>query len=84
MAPPDEWGESGEGAIQLIRCFEGSSGDTGFFSVTQEKGTGTDGWVVANYTSTTCQSHAPWIYGQMMPSHVYVFRCRATAIGASS
>lgn len=81
LAPFQEWGETGEGAIQLIRCFEGSAGDTGFFSVTAEKGSG-DSWVVANYTSTTCQSHAPWIYGQMMPSHVYVFRCRTVRAAA--
>jgi len=83
LAPWEDWGDTGAGAIQLVRCFEGSAGDTGFFSVTHERGEAEkDSWVVANYTSTTCQSHAPWIYGQMMPSHVYVFRCRA--IHASS
>eukprot|EP00405_Crypthecodinium_cohnii_P037482 CAMPEP_0206535190 /NCGR_PEP_ID=MMETSP0325_2-20121206/5986_1 /ASSEMBLY_ACC=CAM_ASM_000347 /TAXON_ID=2866 /ORGANISM="Crypthecodinium cohnii, Strain Seligo" /LENGTH=483 /DNA_ID=CAMNT_0054032123 /DNA_START=1 /DNA_END=1449 /DNA_ORIENTATION=+ len=69
IAPQEEWGSNGDGAVQLIRLFEGSAGDTGFFSVTKEKGCDESGdsWVVANYTSTTCQSHAPWIYGQMMP-----------------
>lgn len=83
LAPYHEWGETGAGAIQLIRCFEGSAGDTGFFSVTAEKGGG-DSWVVANYTCTTCQSHAPWIYGQMMPAHVFVFRCRTVRAGVLS
>jgi len=81
LAPHEDWGETGEGAVQMIRAFEGSAGDTGFFSVVQEHGKDTDSWVVANYTSTTCHSHAPWIYGQMQPSHIYVFRCRAISIG---
>merc|ERR1712032_781242 len=68
LAPQAEWGACGEKAVQLIKCFENSVGDTGFFSVTREKDADVDSWVVANYTSTTCHSHAPWIYGQMMPS----------------
>lgn len=81
LAPREEWGEGGEHAVQLIRCFEQSMGDTGFFSVTRENDADADGWVVANYTSTTCHSHAPWIYGQMMQSHIFVFRCRAIEVG---
>merc|ERR1719203_685275 len=76
LAPPQEWGEDGKGAVQLVRCFEGCAADTGFFSVTREKGLGKDSWVVANYTCTVCHSHAPWLYGQMMPSHIFVFRCQ--------
>jgi hypothetical protein len=85
LAPYEEWGDNGENAVQLVRCFENSAGDTGFFSIVRELGSSTassvSGWVVANYTSTTCHSHAPWIYGQMMPSHVFVFRCQALSIG---
>eukprot|EP00413_Alexandrium_margalefii_P036685 CAMPEP_0204600930 /NCGR_PEP_ID=MMETSP0661-20131031/55721_1 /ASSEMBLY_ACC=CAM_ASM_000606 /TAXON_ID=109239 /ORGANISM="Alexandrium margalefi, Strain AMGDE01CS-322" /LENGTH=485 /DNA_ID=CAMNT_0051611765 /DNA_START=47 /DNA_END=1501 /DNA_ORIENTATION=+ len=84
LAPWEEWGERGEGAVQLVRCFEQSVSDTGFFSVISEKDSDADGWVVANYTSTACHSHAPWIYGQMMPSHVFVFRCRALDASAGA
>jgi len=80
LAPSEEWGKHGKGAVQLIRCFEQSASDTGFFSVTREAGSDADGWVVANYTATTCHSHAPWIYGQMTPSHIFVFRCRAISV----
>eukprot|EP00929_Paragymnodinium_shiwhaense_P075723 TRINITY_DN38753_c0_g1_i1.p1 TRINITY_DN38753_c0_g1~~TRINITY_DN38753_c0_g1_i1.p1 ORF type:complete len:534 (+),score=80.92 TRINITY_DN38753_c0_g1_i1:163-1602(+) len=82
LAPSEEWGDAGEGAVQLIKHFENAMSDTGFFSVTRELGSDPDSWVVANYTSTSCHSHAPWIYGQMTPSHVYVFRCRALRIGS--
>lgn len=84
LAPWQEWGEAGENAIQFIRCFENSAGDTGFFSIVRELGSSNNGWVVANYTSTVCHSHAPWIYGQMMPSHVFVFRCQALNVGTKS
>jgi len=77
LAPVEEWGSSGTKAVQLVRCFETSVSDTGFFSVVRESGCDADSWVVANYTSTLCHSHAPWIYGQMMQSHVFVFRCRS-------
>lgn len=90
IAPAEEWGSEGHGAVQLIRCFENSFGDCGFFSVTPERNflqapalapertePDADCWVVANYASTTCHSHAPWFYGQMRPTHIYVCRCRA-------
>lgn len=77
LAPMEDWGDDGTNAVQLVRCFETSVGDTGFFSVIRERGCDADSWVVANYTSTLCHSHAPWIYGQMMQSHVFVFRCRS-------
>jgi len=82
IAPPEQWGEQGQDAVQLIRCFENTYGDCGFFSITPElressHGDERDCWVVANYASTSCQSHAPWFYGQMRPTHVYVCRCRA-------
>eukprot|EP00427_Karlodinium_veneficum_P011661 CAMPEP_0169076466 /NCGR_PEP_ID=MMETSP1015-20121227/8365_1 /TAXON_ID=342587 /ORGANISM="Karlodinium micrum, Strain CCMP2283" /LENGTH=497 /DNA_ID=CAMNT_0009135935 /DNA_START=8 /DNA_END=1498 /DNA_ORIENTATION=- len=66
IAPHEEWGKDGNGAVQLIRCFENTFGDCGFFSVARDLSASDDGqktrdqWVVANYTSTTCQSHAPW------------------------
>lgn len=80
LAPWDEWGEYGTDAVQFVKFFEQSVADTGFFSVTREDDSDADDWVVANYTSTMCHSHAPWIYGQMMPSHVFVFRCRLLEI----
>jgi len=58
--------------VELIRCFEESYGDTGFFSLA--KSSTTQEWVVANYASS-CHSHAPWIYGQLFPTDVYVSRC---------
>lgn len=78
IAPPEDWVDkgTGDGAVQLIRNFEGSAGDTGFFSVVPEFDS-SNRWLVANYTSTMCHSHAPWIYGQMGPSQVFVFRCEA-------
>jgi hypothetical protein len=86
IAPSAEWGSDGAGAVQLIRQFESTFGDCGFFSFTKELGPHRrvtnevqeeDCWIVANYSSTTCHSHAPWFYGQMRPTHVFVCRCRA-------
>jgi len=61
-----------EKPLELIRCFEDSYGDTGFFSLA--KAGGGDDWVVANYASS-CHSHAPWLYGQVFATDVHV--CRA-------
>jgi len=79
VSPPSEWSDTGEGAIQLIRQFDGSVGDTGFFSVmrAQHEAEGLDHWVVANYSSINLHSHAPWFLGQMMPSHIFLFKCHA-------
>lgn len=86
IAPQHEWGDDGCRAVQLVRCFENTFGDCGFFSVARDLTLATsdqknrDQWVVANYSSTTCQSHAPWFYGQMRPTHVYVCRCHALKV----
>jgi len=77
LAPWEEWGETGAGAVQLVRMFEGCAGDTGFFSVTRDLSGEDDSWVVANYTATQCHSHAAWIEGQVSQTHIYVYRCRA-------
>lgn len=61
--------------LEVVRCFEDTFGDTGFFSIASVDGGETD-WVVANYASSACHSHAPWIYGQVFPSEVRVCRCR--------
>jgi hypothetical protein len=50
--------------VQLVRFFEESCGDTGFFSLARMPG-GRGQWTVANYSSPDCHSHAPWIYGQV-------------------
>lgn len=59
--------------IQLIRCFEDSYGDTGFFSVAKMCDKSGE-WAVANYAST-CHSHAPWFYGQIYATDIYICRC---------
>jgi len=76
MNPPEV---SGEGEwpsqpIELIRFLERAHGDTGFFSLAKLPGSSED-WVVANYTSM-CHSGAPWIFGQIASTDIYVCRCR--------
>lgn len=66
-------GQWSEKPVQVVKHFEETYGDTGFFSVA--KGASAEEWVVANYSSS-CHSHAPWIYGQVHPTDVYVCRCR--------
>jgi hypothetical protein len=59
--------------VRLIRCFEDSFGDTGFFSLAKmcdDSGN----WVVANYASPV-HSHAPWFFGQVYATNIYVCRC---------
>jgi hypothetical protein len=84
LSPPSEWGADGSRAVQLVRCFENAFGDCGFFSVCRELSMpeGTASWVVANYSSTTCHSHAPWFYGQQRPTQVFVCRCRILSSNA--
>jgi hypothetical protein len=85
IAPPSEWSEIGSSSdvkkdscpIQLIRLFEQAFADTGFFSVARELSAKPDEWVVANYSST-CNSHAPWIYGQLTQTNIFVSKCRIT------
>jgi hypothetical protein len=84
IAPPSEWIQNGSShssnpgcPIQLIRLFEQAFADTGFFSVARELSQKPDEWVVANYSST-CNSHAPWIYGQLSQSNIFVCKCRIT------
>mmetsp|Transcript_86302 Transcript_86302/g.241360 ORF Transcript_86302/g.241360 Transcript_86302/m.241360 type:complete len:444 (+) Transcript_86302:98-1429(+) len=72
LSLPDPSGTWAKQPIEIIRCFEDAYGDTGFFSVVQYGGSGE--WAVANYAST-CHSHAPWIYGQLFPTDIYVCRC---------
>jgi len=83
IAPPQQWGQDGAGAVQIIRFFERAFGDTGFFSLAPEikrspvpSESSSDDWVVANYISHECHSHAPWIVGQTSPTSVQVCRCR--------
>jgi len=59
--------------IHLIRRFEDSFGDTGFFSIAKMCDE-SDDWAVANYASPV-HSHATWFYGQVYATHVYVCRC---------
>lgn len=90
IKPPQEWatgdatqsagsgGENPEGRhmpVELVRLFEQAFGDTGFFSVARDISGEPDEWVVANYSSH-CHSHAPWIYGQFNPTHIYACRCK--------
>jgi len=72
LRPPDQEGSFCKQPLSLIRCFEGSHGDTGFFSVAKPEDS--SDWFVANYSSS-CHSHAPWIYGQVFATDVYVCRC---------
>jgi hypothetical protein len=69
---PDDVGFPKE-PIELIRYFEATYGDTGFFSVAHDDPTGDA--VVANYSSN-CHSSAPWFYGQVKATDVYVCRCQ--------
>eukprot|EP00746_Dinoflagellata_sp_MGD_P151016 gnl/MRDRNA2_/MRDRNA2_82733_c0_seq1.p1 gnl/MRDRNA2_/MRDRNA2_82733_c0~~gnl/MRDRNA2_/MRDRNA2_82733_c0_seq1.p1 ORF type:complete len:446 (-),score=59.28 gnl/MRDRNA2_/MRDRNA2_82733_c0_seq1:415-1752(-) len=71
---PDNQGAWPKDSVQLVRCFEDSFGDTGFFSVAKISDK-TDEWVVANYASASCHSHAPWFYGQVYATNIYVCRC---------
>jgi hypothetical protein len=59
--------------IELIRRFEDSFGDTGFFSVAKMCDTSND-FVVANYASPV-HSHSTWFFGQVHASNIYVCRC---------
>lgn len=87
IAPPSEWaaGYAGRSStqrpaacpIQLVRMFEQAFGDTGFFSVARELAGAPDDWVVANYSSS-CNSHAPWIYGQLTQTNIFVCKCKVT------
>mmetsp|Transcript_121206 Transcript_121206/g.388237 ORF Transcript_121206/g.388237 Transcript_121206/m.388237 type:complete len:85 (-) Transcript_121206:57-311(-) len=54
-----------------------NAGDTGFFSLTKPPGGAEDEWVIANYSST-CHSHAPWIYGQVFATDIFVCHCRTS------
>uniref|UniRef100_A0A7S1W3K9 Uncharacterized protein n=1 Tax=Alexandrium catenella TaxID=2925 RepID=A0A7S1W3K9_ALECA len=73
IEPPDAEGRWSEQPVQVVRCFEETYGDTGFFSIAEGKNKGE--WVVANYSSA-CHSHAAWIYGQLYPTDIYVCQCR--------
>lgn len=89
ILPVEDWGESGAGSVQIVRCFENTVSDTGFFSVTRElpssDGERTkDCFVVANYSATGVSSNAPWTFGQMRPTESYVCRCRVFEPEASS
>mmetsp|Transcript_73895 Transcript_73895/g.136376 ORF Transcript_73895/g.136376 Transcript_73895/m.136376 type:complete len:362 (-) Transcript_73895:22-1107(-) len=88
IAPPEEWATADAGdesqsngekpcPVQLIRLFEQAFADTGFFSVTRDLSGQEDAWVVANYSSF-CHSHAPWIYGQLTQTNIYVCKCAVT------
>jgi hypothetical protein len=70
--PPDEQGTWTDHPVEILRYFEECYGDTGFFSVAKDKDS--EDWVVANYSSR-CHSHAPWAYGQLFATDVYVCRC---------
>jgi len=85
IAPHSEWGLEGKGAVQLIRYLERTFSDTGFFSLAREIGTSdsSDRWIVANYTSHTVHSHAPWFIGQMRDTSVFVSRCRIVGTGTA-
>lgn len=72
ICPPDQDGKFPEQPMELIRCFEETYGDTGFFSLAKTQNS--DDWVIANYSSS-CHSHAPWIYGQVFATDIYVCRC---------
>jgi hypothetical protein len=78
IAPPSEWESSIASAgcpVQLIRQFEQAFADTGFFSAARDLSEKPDEWVVANYSSS-CNSHAPWIYGQLTQTDIFVCKCR--------
>jgi len=81
IAPHSEWSEDSQAhkncPVQVIRQFEQAFGDTGFFSVARELGEKPDEWVVANYSSS-CNSHAPWIYGQLTQTNIFVSKCNIT------
>lgn len=69
---PDDEGKWCAQPIELIRCFEDTVGDTGFFSITKDSSSGN--WLVANYASRSTHSHTPWIYGQVKPTDVLICR----------
>jgi len=75
---PDNEGSWPVHPVQLVRCFEDACSDTGFFSVAKcpdsAAGSASE-WAVANYSSSGAHSHAPWVYGQLLGSDVYVCRC---------
>lgn len=73
IAPHSEWDKQ-SCPVQLIRQFEQAFGDTGFFSLARELKGKPDEWVVANYSSS-CNSHAPWIYGQLTQTNIFVSKC---------
>jgi hypothetical protein len=84
IAPPSEWSHQASNSgglsacpVQLIRLFEQAFADTGFFSVARALSERPDEWVVANYSSS-CHSHAPWIYGQLTQSNIFVCKCNVT------
>lgn len=74
LTPPDQDGAWSEKPVTLIRFFEETFGDTGFFSVASHEPT--KEVFVANYGSSSCHSHAPWIVGQVNPTDVRVCRCQ--------
>jgi len=76
IAPHSEWSQD-SCPVQLIRQFEQAFADTGFFSVARELSKKPDDWVVANYSSS-CHSHAPWIYGQLTQTNIFVCKCKVT------
>jgi hypothetical protein len=70
---PDSEGTWHNEPVRLVRCFEDSFGDTGFFSIAKMCDSSND-WVVANYSSPV-HSHATWFFGQVTATNVYVCRC---------
>jgi len=72
LRPPQKDGKWCDMPLELVRCFEETYGDTGFFSLA--KADGSQDWVVANYSSS-CHSHAPWLYGQVFATDIFVCRC---------
>lgn len=74
ITPPDAKGNFDKQPVEIIRHFEDTHGDTGFFSLACVEGSEED-FVIANYSST-CHSHAPWIYGQAFATDIYVCRLK--------
>lgn len=71
---PNSEGVFSDTPVEIVQFLE-AYGDTGFFSLAEMPGR-TDEWILANYAST-CHSHAPWLYGQVYPTDVFVCRCSA-------
>jgi len=78
IAPRSEWDSFARSCpVQLIRKFAQSYSDTGFFSVTRGLSGNPEEYLVANYSST-CNSHAPWIYAQLTQTNIFVCNCQIT------